>query len=64
MRLPLLAAEAACPVTETPDAVFDGAFLMEAKIWSSLLPVMFLVSILVQIFANGVGFGPATGQGV
>lgn len=60
LRLPLFAAEAACPVTEASDAVFDGVFL----VLCSQLPVMFLVSILVQIFTYGVGFGPATGQGV
>lgn len=58
LRLPLLAAEASCPVTEAPHAVFDGVFFMEAVTGVSQL----LVRILVQILAHGVGFGPATGQ--
>ena len=60
LRLPLLAAEASGPVAESPDAVFDGVFLMEDKIRSSLL----LFRIVVQILADGVSLGSATGQGV
>lgn len=64
LRFPLFAAEAASPVTEASDAVFDGTFLVEAKIWSNLLLVLVLIRVLVQILAHGVGFGPSTWQGV
>ena len=64
LRLPLLAAEAARPVTEASDAVFDGVFLMEDEIRFHVLLVLVLFRILVQILAHGVGFGPATWQGI
>lgn len=64
LRLPLLAAEAARPVTEASDAVFDGVFLLEDEIRPHLFLPLPLVTVLVQVLADGVRFGPATGQGV